>query len=175
MEVNFDRLLNVLWGEEPDRVPFYEHLVDNEVIECMVGEPLPKIFDVGVARSTKAPKMDRAKERYVMALIKFFRRLGYDYVPIELPLNLPRTNVKQGRDTARLSRGVRTWVDENRGTIETLEDYESYPWPEPEESVDFDLLEKICKIMPEDMKLVSGAAGGVLEHVVWLMGIPPSR
>ena len=117
--------------------------------------------------------MDRAKERYVNLLIKFFRGLGYDYVPIELPLNLPRTNIRQGKDIAPLSRGVRTWVDENKGTIEKLEDYEKYPWPDPEETVDFDLLEKMCKNLPEDMKLVSGVAGGVLEHVVWLMGIRP--
>jgi len=170
---NFDRFLNVLWGEEPDRVPFYEHLVDNEVIEAIINEPIPKILDTGIARSIGSSKTDRAKERYAEILIKFFRGLRYDYVPIELPLNLLRTNFRQGRDPAPLSRGVRRWVDENRGMIENLEDYENYPWPDSEDAVNYDLLEKICKNLPEDMKLVSGVAGGVLEHVVWLMGIRP--
>ena len=31
----------------------------------------------------------------------------------------------------------------------------------------------MCKHLPEDMKLVSGVAGGVLEHVVWIMGLRP--
>lgn len=154
-------------------MPFYEHIVDNEVIEYMTGESIPKILEAGTARSTEISKIDRAKERYASIIIKFFRRLKYDYVPIELPLNLPRTNIRQGQDVAPLSRGIRTWVDENRGTIETLSDYENYPWPELEESVDFDLLKKLCSILPEDMKLVSGVAGGVLEHVVWMMGIRP--
>jgi len=170
---DFDRFLNVLWGEEPDRVPFYEHLVDNEVIEAITNQTVPKILEVGVARSIESSKTERAKERYTKILIKFFRGMGYDYVPIELPLNLPRTNIRQGKDPATLSRGIRTWVDENRGTIEKLEDYENYPWPNPEDTVDYDLLEKMCKNLPEDMKLVSGVAGGVLEHVVWLMGIRP--
>ena len=68
---------------------------------------------------------------------------------------------------------MRTWVDENRGTIEKWEDFECYIWPDPETAVDYDLLEKICKVLPEDMKLVSGVAGGVLEHVVWIMGLRP--
>ena len=40
---NFDRLIEVLWNEEPDRLPFYEHLVDNEVIEAITGEPVTKL------------------------------------------------------------------------------------------------------------------------------------
>ena len=107
------------------------------------------------------------------ALVKFYEGLGYDYVPIELPLNLPRTNIKEGRDPAPLSRGIRTWVDENRGTIEKWEDFESYPWPDLENVVDYDLLEKMCKVLPEGMKLDSGVAGGVLEYVVWIMGLRP--
>jgi len=40
---DYDRLLMVLWNEEPDRVPFYEHLVDNEVIEAITQEPINKL------------------------------------------------------------------------------------------------------------------------------------
>ena len=53
--------------------------------------------------------------------------MGYDYVPFEVPLRLPRVNLRECEDTAQLSRGVRTWVDENRGTIESREDFENYP------------------------------------------------
>jgi len=170
---NFSRLLKVLWGEEPDRVPFYEHLVDNEVIETILNEPVPALLEPGVARLTESSKVNQIKENFVGILVKFYKGLGYDYVPIELPLNLPRTNIKEGRDPAALSRGIRTWVDENRGTIEKWEDFESYPWPDPETAVDYDLLKKMSKVLPKSMRLVSGVAGGVLEHVVWIMGLRP--
>ena len=41
-EPKFDRLLKVLWGEQPDRVPFFEFLVDDEIIEAITGQPIPK-------------------------------------------------------------------------------------------------------------------------------------
>ena len=173
MKPDFERFVKVLWGEEPDRVPFYEHLVDNEVIEAIIGEPIPALLEPGVPRSGEAPKADSVKDGFVNGLLKFYKGLGYDYVPLELPLNLPRTNIRQGKDPAPLSRGMRTWVDENRGTIEKREDYESYPWPDSEDLVEYDVLERMCRILPEGMKLVSGVAGGVLEHALWLMGLRP--
>ena len=117
------RLLTILWNEgEPDRVPFYEHFVDLEVIEYILGERL-RMLDLS--------KSD-ARRKYISALIRFYGGLGYDYVPLELPLKLPRNNVLTATDTARLSRGIRTWQDEHHGVIESLEDFEAYPWPDPE-------------------------------------------
>jgi len=119
----------------------------------------------------KADKLDLRKKRYARILVRFYQGLGYDYVPLELPLNLPRTNIRETRDPASLSRGMRTWVDEGRGTIEKWDDFERYPWPEPEIAADYDQLEKLCRILPKDMGVVSGAAGVVLEHVAWIMGL----
>jgi uroporphyrinogen decarboxylase len=173
MKPDFERFVKVLWGEEPDRVPFYEHLVDNEVIEAIIGEPVPTLLEPGVPRSVNSSKPDSVKEGFVSCLVKFYGKMGYDYVPLELPLNLPRTNFVRSVDVAPLSRGTRSWVDENRGTIETREDFEKYPWPEADDLVEYDVLERMCKILPEGVKLVSGVAGGVLEHALWLMGLRP--
>lgn len=158
----FERLLKVLWLEEPDILPLYEHFVDAEVIEAIVGEPL------------KFRLERRAhKERYVSLLVKFYRSMGYDYVPLELGLKFPRKNVICTEDTAPLSRGLRRWQNENRGVIESIEDFEGFPWPGPDEAVDYELLEILCRRMPSDMGVVSGVGGGVLEHVMWLMGARP--
>ncbi|RLI36749.1 uroporphyrinogen-III decarboxylase-like protein [Candidatus Bathyarchaeota archaeon] len=173
---DFDRLLSVLWNEEPDRIPFYEHFVDNEVIEALMGEPITKLqpSDQAVAQLKEGDSKYRSRaRRYAEALIRFYRHMGYDYVPFEVPLRLPRVNLRECEDTAQLSRGVRTWVDENRGTIESREDFESYPWPDPEDAADLLVLECICKALPGDMGLVSGVAGGVFEHVSWIMGLRP--
>jgi len=173
---DFDRLIKVLWNEEPDRVPFYEHLVDNEVIEAITGDPITKleIYDPGIARlKGEGSKMMQRIKRFAKALVKFYHGMGYDYVPFETPLRIVRTNIREGTDIAKLSRGIRTWVDETKGTIETREDFENYPWPEPEDAADFTIIEEICKILPENMGLVSGVAGGVFEHVTWMMGLRP--
>ena len=104
---NFDRLIEVLWNEEPDRLPFYEHLVDNEVIEAITGEPVTKleIYDPGIARlKEEGPKIMRRIRRFAKALIKFYRGMGYDYIPFEAPLRIVRTNIREGTDIAQLSR-----------------------------------------------------------------------
>jgi len=159
----FERLLAVLWREEPDILPLYEHFVDAEVIEAMTGEPL---------RSLNLSKKE-GKLRYIRVLIKFYKGMGYDYVPLELPLNLPRNNVLLAEDTAALSRGLRAWQDESRGVIESRDDYHEYPWPDPDSAVDYELMDILCKEVPENMGIVGGVAGGILEHVMWLMGTRP--
>lgn len=68
--------------------PFYEHLVDNEVIEAITGEPVTKleIYDPGIARlKEEGSKVMRRVRRFAKALIKFYRGMGYDYVPFETP------------------------------------------------------------------------------------------
>ncbi|MGQ9596517.1 MAG: uroporphyrinogen decarboxylase family protein [Thermoproteota archaeon] len=156
------RLLKVLLREgEPDRVPFYEHFVDNEVIEALTGKPVNKALTEGGLGS----------EKYLDILVDFYQRLGYDYVPMEVPPNLPRTNILQANDVAYLSRGKRRWEDENRGVIETIEDFEKYPWSRPEEALDFSVFERLRRKLPEGMGVVGGVAGGFFEHVSWLMGL----
>jgi len=64
---NFDRLIEVLWNEELDRLPFYERLVDNEVIEAITGEPVTnlEIYDPGIARlKEEGPKVMRRVRRF---------------------------------------------------------------------------------------------------------------
>jgi uroporphyrinogen decarboxylase len=159
---DYRRLVTVLKREgEPDKVPFYEHFVDNEVIETILSEQLPLLVS------------HELKVRHLSLLVKFYRKMGYDYVPFEVPLNLPRTNVLTAKDTAPLSRGVRVWQDENRGEIETMEDFEAYPWPDPDEAADLSYFEILARILPEDMGIVGGVSGGVFEHVSWLMGLKP--
>ena len=78
-------------------------------------------------------------------------------------------------DTASLPREKRVWQDENRGTIETYEDYKAYQWPEPEQIDELYLpqYEFLAKNLPSDMMIVAGTSGGILENVMWLMGTIP--
>ncbi len=55
----------------PERVPLYEHFVDVEVIEAIMGCPL------------------RGQADYWPKLIQFYSQIGYDYVPIEMRPRFP--------------------------------------------------------------------------------------
>jgi len=159
---DIDRLLKVLRREgEPDRVPFYEHFADQEFVEAVTGTSFPKV---------DAPQ-GPGSSSYFEVLVEFYTRLGFDYVPFEVALNLPSSNTLETADTAHLSRGVRTWRDEQRGTIEKIEDFEAYPWPEPREAADLTQFENLRRALPDGMGIVGGVAGGVFEHVSWLMGL----
>jgi len=162
---DFERLLRVLMLEEPDRVPFYELFVDQEVMEAVLGVR----FGVDFSR-------DESVTEYCRRLVEFYMKLGYDYVPFSAPLNLPRTNILTARDTATYSRGLRSWQDEHRGEIETMEDFEKYPWPDKGREiapVGLKVFQELRSVLPDGMKILAGAGGGVLENVMWLMGTVP--
>ncbi len=161
---DFDRLYKVILRQgEPDRLPFYEHYVDDEVIEAITGEPITRL-------DTTRPEQIR---RYVDILVNFYYNQGYDYVPLERFLNLARDNVVYGHDTAELTRDTRQWQNENEGVITNWEEYEAYPWPEEGDLVNYTLFEYAAEALPDGMKIIGGVAGGVFEHLSWLMGLVP--
>jgi len=61
---DYRRFITVLKREgEPDKVPFYEHFVDKEIMESILGETIPELsFDL-------SPEL---KEKHILALIKFY-------------------------------------------------------------------------------------------------------
>lgn len=161
---DFERLKKVLLRQgEPDRVPFYEHYVDDEVVEAISGQAITKL-------DTTDPEQIKT---YVDILVDFYVQQGYDYVPLERFLNLPRNNVVRGTDTAELSRDTREWQDENEGVITTWAEYEAYPWPAEGDLVNYRMFEYAAKALPDGMKIIGGVAGGVFEHLSWMMGLVP--
>jgi uroporphyrinogen decarboxylase len=155
---DFSRLRKALLREgEPDRVPFYELFADWEIVVAVTDNL--DIVD---------PKFRREVEAIEDRAIRFYYMLGYDYVPAGAGINLPRHNILTAPDTAELSKGQRTWADERHGTIETMEDFERYPWPSPQ-SIDLSNIERLGGNLPDGM-MVIGSTSGVLENVTWLMG-----
>ncbi len=112
----------------------------------------------------------QAKKQYLAYLVEFFQGLGYDYVPLELGLKLFRLNVVTSRDTEPLGKTDRGWVDNDRATIANMDEFREYEWPVPEDAIDYELFDLAHEVLPAGMKLVGGVAGGVLEHVSWLLG-----
>lgn len=156
---DFEEFIVVLTRrKEPHRVHFAELLVDPEI----VGEFTRRFFG-----ENQVPPEKGTMPLFLRQSVRFFERLGYDYcIFVDVPglgLRFPG-KVRRGEDTAELSRGIREWVEESSGVITSWEDFEKYPWPRVE-MFDFSPYEELSRILPEGMKLLLNACGGIFEVV----------
>ena len=151
---NYDRLAAVFAGKQPDRVPFVELFLDEEIMVALREGP----FSPDPAQ--------RWRE-----LADLYLRLGYDYLPGSTGFGFPYQSTA-APDTAPLSRGDRSWLQEDDGLIQSWEDFERYPWPTPSDQ-HYLPLDQAAAVLPDGMKLITIGPGGVLENVMWLMGYGP--
>ena len=159
---DFQRLRRVLLRQgEPDRVPFIELFADVEIVAAVLGESL--IYP--------DPGDREQRETQLLQRLRFCQTLGYDSVWAIATVPFPERRVLTGRDTAILARPERQWVNEHEGAINSMADYERYPWPTLE-TVDYFDLEFVAKHLPEGMQIIAATAG-ILEWVMWLMGYEP--
>jgi uroporphyrinogen decarboxylase len=144
----------------PDRVYFFELMLDPEVQEELS------------ARFHLVDDLDQDdpffSEQMILRLQRF---LGYDFVRqgverLDMPFNRELID-----DTASLERqDGRSFVNESVGPITNWEEFERYPWPDPE-AASTRALEWYEENLPEDMCLIGGAGfGHFAEHLTWLMG-----
>jgi uroporphyrinogen decarboxylase len=158
---NWEGLLSCIERRgQPDRVYFIELLWDEEVQTAICDR-------FGLLDGLDPDDAFLEQKR----LVKLQRFLGYDYVRCsldgwEMPLN--RLVIE---DTAELAReDGRSFVDEHRGPITNWEEFEAYPWPDPE-SASTCSLEWYEANLPEDMCVVgSGGFAHFAEYLAWLMG-----
>ena len=162
LDPDFERLRKVLLRQgEPDRVPFVELFADREIMEALVGEPIPML-----------EALDRDTQEVVLRrIIRFWYEAGYDYVTVDCPLVLVINFLVSG-DTADLSRGFRTWINESSGLINNWQDFENYPWPRPED-IDLSRVEFVGQNLPDGMRIIFLGPGGQLENMMWIMGYVP--
>ena len=140
--------------------PLVEYLVDDVVMRPIVTGLLRRQWvDEGQDRASQAAYLDN--------FIEFWYRMGYDFVRFERGLGLA-INQLLLPDTAPGSPKLRAWADEHGGSIRTWADFERYPWPRIED-VDFFPFEYISRHLPEGMGLITSHAGGIFEHLSWIM------
>jgi uroporphyrinogen decarboxylase len=125
-------------------------------------------IDWGVMEAIQGPPTGDSREAVASWLAKFWREIGYDYVTQGVDLSFPHGELR-APDTATLSRGERSWVNEAKGPITNWEEFEKYPWPEVTPAA-FEGLEAMGRNLPEGMKVAASIPGGPLENVTFLMG-----
>ncbi len=143
---DFGRLLRVLRRQgEPDRVPFFELLVDREIVAAVLEEPVNSVEQE----------------------MRFWHGLGYDYASVKATIPWPRRR-DQAPDTADLSRGSREWVNVHSEVVHSRADFAASHWPKPQE-IDYSELERAARVLPDGMKIL-GRTSGVLENTMWTLG-----
>jgi uroporphyrinogen decarboxylase len=130
LDPDFSRLEAALRREEPDRVPLFEAEIAIPIQEWFLGR------EINSARDE----------------VEFYIRAGYDFVPVLPPFFAPRImrTARNGQSDADSERG---WLTESEGLIKTMDDVESFPWPDPDD-VDFSSFHEVAALLPPKMKII---------------------
>jgi uroporphyrinogen decarboxylase len=147
----------ILCQGEPDHLPLVEFTVWQGHKHSVLGHPVNSIIDE----------------------IDFAKRVGHDFVPFVVGLqNTPQliaamesTESVNSTNTG-LPKGAgevkRNWASGVEAAISTDQDFEAFPWPDPDQ-FDYSPLALAEQHLPGNMKVVV-QIGKVFNAVLWLMG-----
>ena len=133
---NFENLRRTLLREgPPGPVPFFEIGAEPGVMGAVLGEKFPLDLHM-FGPSGPLPPGEEGKRAVVRTLdmfVDFSLEMGYDYVFMFIPFDLPHDVGKtfDPAAPAEWSDGVRYWQNQGAGPIQNWEDFEKYPWPSP--------------------------------------------
>lgn len=158
---NAKKFIDVLMGRAmTERSPLVEYLVDAAVMKPILTELLGREWsDYGNDRASQ--------KKYLDNFIEFWLRMGYDFVRFEQGLGFAEKQVWAHDETSSLGK-QRAWADEHHGSVQSWDDFEHYPWPKIEEA-DFFPFEYISRNLPDGLGLMTCHAGGIYEHLSWIM------
>jgi uroporphyrinogen decarboxylase len=141
---DFTQFLKVLTRQgRPDRLPGYEHVASPEFIERWLGRRL------------------RSGVEWWEDLVEFWLSLGFDCIPLEVPLKCP---------LAEAQTGGHGFGSEARVVIRDWRDFEKYPWPTEAAPLNFAPFERVARLLPDGVKIVGGVCMGPYEWVSLMMG-----
>jgi len=158
---DFERFIDCIMRRgTPDRVHYVELFLDVQ------------IKDVICERYGIFPSIDPEDHLSVMKReVAIQRFLGYDYVrcgidDLIMPLRSSKTD-----DTAALPKTQgRSYIDEHVGPITNWDEFEQYPWPDPEK-ISARSCEWYAENLPDDMCIIGGGGfAHFAEYINWLMG-----
>ena len=144
----------------PDRVYHIELFLDQEVQDAVCER-----FDLLQGVDPDVPFFSEERKLRVQ------RFLGYDYVRQGIDcMEMPLHRLGADDNAALLREGGRSFINEGKGPITSLEEFEQYPWPDPD-ALTTRSLEWYEKNLPDDMCVIgSGGFAHFAEYLTWLMG-----
>ncbi len=148
---DFEQFLHVLRRDKPPtHLPFYEHIASGGFTSERTG--------------IDWTRLDWQQQDAWRVYTDFWLDMGFDGVPIEIPPELP-VEIHEER-TSQVSQGSEAFV-----SIRTMEDFERYPWPDPDTAVDLGHYERAAACLPDGAKLVAGVCAGPYEWASRLLGV----
>ena len=141
---DFNNLLSVLKRELPSRPTLFEFFLNGPLNQKL--------------SQTKVDCRNNL-ENY-LRMIWAFKNAGYDYSTILLPdFFFPGDDIQFDK-TISLNDG---------SVIFDRDSFDKYQWPDPDDA-DYSLLDKLGEELPDGMKLIIHAPGGVLENIIRIVG-----
>lgn len=114
------------------------------------------------------------KEKMILSFMNIYKKLGFDTVRLNTAFRFSANikfpqKVREGKDTAELSKNKRNWAEESTGMIKTRDDFESYPWPDAGE-IDIWPFEFLSRNLPDNMGILGCLSQGFFEVTMFLFG-----
>ena len=147
---DFNNMVKAALNQIPDRVPFYEHQIANNIISEVMNTELNDVETYS----------DENLDDYFSVYCSFFKKVGYDTVSFERILSgiMPGNGALYGHAD---------------GCIKSREDFENYPWDNLKD-IYFEkntrYFDALKRNMPLGMKAVGGIGNGVFECVQDITG-----
>jgi uroporphyrinogen decarboxylase len=147
---DFSNIVKAARNIQPDRVPLYEHVISDKVME--------KIINKSFADLANGNREE--KKEYFKYYNEFYKEMGYDTVTFEQCIGA-------------IMPGSGALGNHKPGIIKCREDFEKYPWDEIVDlyfkaySENFEIL---GEQMPEGMKAIGGPGNGIFECVQDIVG-----
>ncbi len=162
----FNRLRTALLRSgEPDRIPIHDS------VDVFLKRQFLGLSSVELARS--ASHMQSGARLPPELEVEFSYRAGYDFVPIGASMH----SRIEGTSTVVKARYAafgdeyqeRGWANEGKGIITTQAEFDTFPWPDPDE-LDTTTFEQVGQFLPPGMKVLVDH-GKIFTGVWWLMGL----
>ena len=148
---DYNNLLQAAKNVKPDRIPLYDHKVNDPFISKYFGVNLEALLETGKKEDLRI---------YFSHVVRFFVEMGYDTVSFEYCIGptMPGSGSLGGHKP---------------GVIQNRSDFDGYPW-EKLEDLYFDsagiYFEMLREVLPEGMKAVGGVGNGIFECVQDVVG-----
>ncbi len=158
---DYEGLIDTLTHKGTPKRVYHMELFQDPQIQNAIFER----FELGNSIQESDPYFEYKK------LIAVQRICGFDYVRTNLDGFEFLLNNHIVEDTASLKRTEgRVYRDEHTGYITSWEEFEKFPWPNPNKPECTQTLEWFQKNLPEDMCIISGPMSHFCEYLTWLMG-----
>jgi len=173
--------MNLNFIPEPDMEEFLEIVKKRKkgkrvhICELHIDyEILKEIWEKILGRNWIEGSGKEIQQKMLLNYIEIWKSLGFDAIRLSSSFRFSANIVfpqklREGDDTAELTKGKRKWVEENTGVIKNWDDFEEYPWSDPKK-IDIWPYKFLAENLPDNMGILGCLSQGIFEITMFLFG-----